>query len=340
MTYSNLFPTINKISAHGQIRLQAKDFKVTELLDIELSNQGEHLWLYLEKIDSNTNWVAKQLSNVCQVPQKNIGFAGQKDRHAITKQWFSIQLPKITDVDKIQKALPEEISILKSGIHHRKLKIGQLDGNKFCIRIKNIKGDKQQIEKNIDLVKSHGVPNYFGEQRFGHDMGNIQKAGDWFTGNYKVKTRNLKSLLISTARSHIFNLIIAKRIEHGIWDKSITGDILQLNNSKSWFPETDASSDEISQRLNEFDIHLTAAMWGEQSTQAKADCASLETEIANQFPKYKIGFEKFRLKQDRRAMRIVANNLQYNWLDNDLELSFELSSGSYATSIIREILDS
>ncbi|HFC30649.1 MAG TPA: tRNA pseudouridine(13) synthase TruD, partial [Oceanospirillales bacterium] len=320
MIYNELFPTINNINAKGQIRTFARDFKVVENLSVDFSNQGEHLWLYIEKTDSNTNWVAKQLSNVCQVPQKNIGFAGLKDRHAITRQWFSIQLAKISDIDKIQAALPNEIRIIQSAKHHKKIKTGQLDGNNFSIKVRNIKGDKQQIEQNIANIQQNGVPNYFGEQRFGHDMGNIKKASDWFTGNYKVKTRNLKSILISTARSHIFNLIISKRIEQNIWNKAIKGDILQLNNSKSWFEEKDASKSELEKRLSDFDIHITAAMWGENPTQASDKCAKLETEIAQQFPNYQRGFEKFRLKQDRRAMRIIANNLQHNWHNDNLVL--------------------
>ncbi|MBL4773336.1 MAG: tRNA pseudouridine(13) synthase TruD, partial [Alcanivoracaceae bacterium] len=264
LDFNTLFPTINKISATGIIRTYPEDFKVTELNEIEFSGEGEHLWLYIEKTNSNTDWVAKQLSNICQVPRRQVGFAGLKDRHAITQQWFSIQLPKISDPVKIQSALPDEVTILSSQKHSRKIKIGQLDFNQFEIIIRDIKGEKEQIEQNIQNIINNGVPNYFGSQRFGHGMGNIQKAQDWFSGTYKVKTKNLKSLLISTARSHIFNCIVAQRLKDKTWDTPITGDILQLNKSHSWFPTSDATPIEIKKRLKEFDIHLTAAMWGEE----------------------------------------------------------------------------
>ena len=339
LDFNSLFPTRNIITGRGTIRNKPEDFQVTELNDIDLSGEGEHLWLYIQKTSNNSIWVSKQLANVCQVPQKQVAFAGQKDRHAVTKQWFSIQLPKISDPDKIQSALGEGIQIIKSGKHSRKIKTGQLDANAFEIVIRDITGDKQQIENNIQNIIKNGVPNYFGSQRFGHDMGNITKCQDWFVGKYKVKSRNLKSLLISTARSHIFNLIVAKRIEQNTWDKCINGDILQLNKSHSWFPSSDASSDEIEKRLNEFDIHLSAAMWGEDAVQSHDDCAQLENSIAKEFPIYQQGFEKFRLKQDRRAMRICPLDFEYSWQNaNTLQLNFKLLPGAYATGIMREVL--
>ncbi len=336
--YDKLFPTINLITASGKIRTSPADFQVNEQLSVDFTHQGEHLWLLIEKTSTNTNWVAKQLATICQVPQKQVGYAGLKDRHAITTQWFSVQLAKVTDKAKIQAALPNEIVLLKLAQHNKKIKTGQLDGNRFNIIVRDVVGDKKQIEENIKHVISNGAPNYFGTQRFGNGMGNIQKAKDWFTGSYKVKTRNLKSLLISTARSHIFNLIVAKRINQGLFNQVMKGDILQLNNSKSWFPHANATESELCRRLKEFDIHITAAMWGENACQAEFDCAKLENAIAEQFPQYAMGFKKYRLTQERRSLRIVAKNLTHKWQETNLSLSFELTSGSYATSILREIL--
>lgn len=138
LNFNQLFPSLNEITATGQIRANPEDFKVTELNDIELSGEGEHLWLYIQKTGCNTNWVAKQLSNVCQVPQRQVGYAGLKDRHAVTQQWFSVQLSKVTDIDKIEAALPDEITILQSNKHSRKIKTGQLDANQFQIIIRDI----------------------------------------------------------------------------------------------------------------------------------------------------------------------------------------------------------
>ncbi len=338
LEFNNLFPTLNTVKASGIMRSTPEDFQVTEINDIDLSGLGEHLWLYVQKISCNTDWVAKSLSNICQVPRRQVGFAGLKDRHAVTKQWFSIQLAKVSDIDKINSALPDGVTVHKSGKHSRKIKTGQLDANQFEIIIREINGDKAQIEANIAFILENGVPNYFGPQRFGHDMGNIQKCQDWFSGSYKVNSRNLKSLLISTARSHIFNCIVAKRIKDNHWNKTIQGDILQLNKSHSWFPLSDATPEEISKRLKEFDIHITAAMFGENLVQSSGLCADLENYIAEQFPIYHQGFKKFRLKQDRRAMRIYPIDFKYEWINENLLLNFKLLPGAYATGILREIL--
>ncbi len=338
LNFNTLFPTLNKVDATGVIRTAPEDFNVTEINNVELSGSGEHLWLYLQKIGSNTEWVANKLANVCQVPRKQIGFAGMKDRHAITKQWFSIQLAKVSDIEAIQSALPDDVTVLKSDYHYKKIKIGQLESNHFEIVIRNIVGSADQIEQNIQNIIENGVPNYFGPQRFGHDLGNIQKCQDWFSGNYKVKSRNLKSLLISTSRSHIFNTIVAQRINNNTWNTAIDGDILQLDRSHSWFPISDATPAEISKRLNEFDVHLTAAMYGEDGPQSTGECAELELSVASEFQVYQQGFERFRLKQDRRAMRICANDFTFKWINNDLYLSFNLAPGSYATGVMREIL--
>ncbi|HHL32600.1 MAG TPA: tRNA pseudouridine(13) synthase TruD [Oceanospirillales bacterium] len=340
LDFDTLFPTINTVSATGKIRTCPEDFRVTERNDIELSGTGEHLWLYIEKTGSNTDWVAKQLSNVCQTPRRQIAYAGMKDRQAITQQWFSIQLPKVADVEKIAAALPDNINILKAGLHSKKIKIGQLEGNQFKLIIRDIIGNKEEIEQNINHIIKLGVPNYFGPQRFGQQMGNIDKAKRWFMGDYKVKSRTLKSLLISSARSHIFNCIVAQRIKDNIWDQTIAGDLLQLQGSRSWFPGADAKPQELIQRLNEFDIHISAAMWGEDAVQSDGACAALENAIALNFPEYHKGFKQFRLKQDRRAIRIQATQLEYHWLnDNSLQLTFELQPGAYATGVLREIVN-
>lgn len=336
--FNTLFPTLNSVRAKGQIRTKSEDFKVSEQLDIELSGEGEHLWMYIQKKDTNTDWLAKQLSNICQVPRRNIGFAGLKDRHAITQQWFSVQLPQISDIEKINFALPDEITVLNFNRHNRKIKTGQLDGNRFEITIRNIEGDVTEIEKNINEIIIQGVPNYFGEQRFGIDMGNITKAIDWFNGNYKVKSKNLKSLLISSARSYIFNSILAERINLGIWNQPVRGDILQLNNSNSWFRDSDATAQEISKRLREFDIHISAAMWGEKEPPCVHDCAELENRIANKFPELLEGLRKFRLKQERRSIRVYPMNFSHQWQQGNLVLNFTLQPGCYATSVIREII--
>ena len=339
MTFDELFPTHNKIEASGIIKSCPSDFKVFEVNDqVEFTGDGEHLWLLIEKTDTNTDWVAKQLAYICQVSERNIGYAGLKDRNAVTQQWFSIQLPKVDLASDIQQALPEEIQIKRSERHNRKIKTGYLQGNRFELMVRNIDGCKASIENNIQNVIDYGVPNYFGSQRFGKEMGNIEKAEALFSGQFRTRNKNLKSLLISTARSHIFNNIVTTRIINKTWHQVIPGDVMQLNNSHSWFKSSEATADEIKQRLNEKDIHISAALWGEDTVQSETDCAAFENEVAAQSPQYKTGFEQHRVKQDRRAIRLCPKALEYQWQSDDLLLTFELPPGAYATVVMREIL--
>jgi tRNA pseudouridine13 synthase len=339
ISFDQQFPTLNKINASGVIRSKPKDFVVTEKNDLEFTESGEHLWMRVEKTSSNTAWVATQIASACKVPARQVGFAGQKDRHAVTQQWFSVQLPKIRDVNIISEKLTDEVKIIESHWHQSKIKKGQLKGNEFQIIIRDVKGDIDSINNNIESIKAQGVPNYFGPQRFGNGMGNLQKAEDWFDHKIKVNNKNLRSLLISTARSHLFNLILAERLRQHVWNKTIEGDILQLDGSHSWFPATDASEDELSTRLDSFDIHITAALWGENTVQSSSACANLETAIALEYPIYQKGFEKYRVNQDRRSMRVIPGEFSHQWQNNQLALKFTLPPGAFATGVIREILE-
>ncbi|WP_154221928.1 tRNA pseudouridine(13) synthase TruD [Marinicella rhabdoformis] len=338
--FDHMFPSHNQLAASGKIKCTPADFRVTEINDhITFTGEGEHLWLWIEKTDTNTDWVAKQLAQICQASERNIGYAGLKDRHAVTQQWFSVQLPKIDQATDIQNALPDEMTILRSERHNRKIKTGYLQGNRFELTVRDIEGDRGCIEANIQNVIDFGVPNYFGAQRFGKDMGNLPKAIDFFNGRFKTRNKNLKSLLISSARSHIFNNILAARIANNTWHRPIKGDVMQLNNSHSWFKSSEATSEEIRQRLKEKDIHISAALWGEDAVQSEAECAIFEQSIADQTPQYAKGFEQFRVKQDRRAVRMCPQNLKFEWLNGDLKLTFELPPGAYATVVLREILN-
>ena len=337
--FDQLFPTLNRSHATGTIKSQARDFMVIEHHDMNFTGVGEHLWLKVEKEHSNTGWAATQLASACKVPARQVGFAGKKDRHAITQQWFSVQLPKIADVDLIANKLPDELRILEHHWHQSKLKIGQLTHNEFQLIIRDVQGDQADIEANIAAITRVGVPNYFGSQRFGRAMSNIQQAKDWFTGSTKVNNKNLKGLLISTARSHIFNTIVAQRLQDDIWSQTVAGDLLQLDGSHSWFPASDATAKELTHRLSAFDIHITAALWGEDPVQSTSDCAQLEQSIADQFPEYLEGFASHRVKQDRRSMRVKPVAFQHQWQDaNTLQLKFKLPPGSYATVVMREIM--
>ncbi len=336
--FDTLFLTHNTVNAQGDIKTKPKDFKVIEHHQVDFTGSGEHLWFNIEKTNSNTAWVATQLASACKVPARQVGFAGMKDRHAVTQQWFSVQLPKISDIELIKDKLPDEITILEHHWHQSKIKTGQLKFNEFQLVVRNIRGNQADIEYNIIQIKKQGVPNYFGPQRFGHGLNNIQQAKDWFAGKIRINNKKLRGILISTARSQIFNLIVAERIRRRIWDQVIPGDIVQLDGSHSWFSASDATETELTERLAAFDIHLTAALWGEDAVQSNEQCAELENSIADTQPEYQSGFISHRVKQDRRAIRICPNDFSHQWHDDTLHLNFKLKPGAYATCVLRELI--
>lgn len=339
--FDEMFPTRNNVHGTAQIKSKPQDFLVFEANSIEFSNQGEHLYLYIEKKGHNTNSLARHLAKACGVAARNVSFAGMKDKNAITRQWFSVQLPKVDNPNQIAEKLPESTQIIHQHRHSKKLKRGQLDKNRFELILRNFQGERSQVEKNIAEIKKSGVPNYFGPQRFGFQMQNIEQAKHLFQEQEPKKNikRHLKSLLISASRALIFNTILAERIKNNLWNQALDGDLMQLNGSQSWFPSSQATDDELQQRLKQFDIHITAPLWGEKILNPNTQAADLELDCARQHAVIKKGLEKIRANTERRAIRVLPQNLNYDWVDkNTLKLQFDLPKGSYATSVIREIV--
>jgi len=336
-TFDGLFPTLHQPLGRGQIKQQFSDFIVTEHNAVDWTEQGEHLWVRLEKTNSNTAWAATQLARACKVPARQVGYAGLKDRHAVTRQWFSVQLPKMSDPDSLNERLPDELTILESHWHRSKLKTGFLTHNHFTILIRGLQASDAQVTERLQWLRQQGVPNYFGPQRFGHDMNNIRQAELWFNNDIRVNNRNKRSLYLSAARSYLFNLMVAERIRNHCWAQPLAGDVLQLDGSHSWFLDSAADADNIRQRLEDFDIHLTAALCGEGPLPSQQACAALEQQVMDQHPRLLAGLCQHRLKQDRRAIRLPVSEIQHRWLEDNLELSFALPAGGFATCVLREL---
>lgn len=319
----------------GMMKIQPEDFIVTEIDKIIPSGNGEHLWLKIQKTGCNTDWVATQLARIAGVKKRDIGFAGLKDRQAITTQWFSIYLPK-GKTPSWASELPQGVNLLEETRHDRKLRRGTLQGNHFNITIRECSYDQAELSLLVEQVRTKGMPNYFGKQRFGRDYQNIQHAKQWFQGNFRVKARNKRSLYLSAARSWIFNHILSARIEQGTWNKAMKGDVFMLQGSHSCF--ANEFDTHIQQRVNTNDIHPTAALWGRGTLSSCFDMLQLETDIAHLEPVLCQGLEHHGLKQQRRAMRIVVANLAFEVLNGDtLRFEFSLPSSSYATVLLEQL---
>ncbi|PPC92031.1 MAG: tRNA pseudouridine(13) synthase TruD [Methylobacter sp.] len=323
-------------AGNGQIRTTAEDFRVYETLAFEPSGTGEHAFLYVEKTDENTEYTARQLAKHAGVRQRDIGYAGLKDRHAVTRQWFSIWLPGKPDPDW-QALNSSSLQVLKTTRHTKKLKRGALASNRFDITIRQWQGDKDNTLKRLETIQAKGIANYFGSQRFGNNGQNINKALEFFAGA-KTK-REQRSLYLSAARSFLFNEILAERIRQNTWDQAIPGDILMFDNSNSCFAIEQPDQD-IKLRIDELAIHPSAVLWGTGQWAARLDALQSQQNIINQYPELRDGLINAAVEKDNRPLRVRVEQFEWRFVaDDTLTLEFNLPPGSYATSVLREIIE-
>lgn len=320
----------------AQIRVAPEDFFVAELPAFEPTGEGEHLLLTIEKRGLNTAFVAKELARWAGIPEMGVSYAGLKDRHAVTRQRFSVHLPKKIAPDFAALQV-EGLKILESTWHNRKLPRGALAGNRFVLVLHNIEGDRDAIESRLAQIAARGVPNWFGEQRFGHGGGNIAKALAMFGGR-RVK-RDERSILLSAARSELFNRVLTARVGDGCWDRPLDGEVWMLDGSRSVFgPEP--WNDELARRLADFDIHPSAPLWGAGELRSTGECARIELAAMSDDVSLRLraGLEAAEMKQERRALRLKVAEPAWQWLDaTALRLSFALPPGTYATAVLHEL---
>lgn len=324
-------------SAPGDIKTFPDDFIVEEFLSFTPEGGGEHVFLHIEKVGENTEYVARLLARHAGVRQRDVSYAGMKDRHGRTRQWFSVWLPGKEDLDW-SGVETENLKILETVRHARKLKRGVLAGNRFTLVVRNWQGDRDVAEQQLRQIQQHGFPNYFGEQRFGHQGRNIEKALAMFQGE-KVK-REQRSIYLSAARSYLFNLILAERVTARSWNKALPGDVFKLNQTNSHF-HAEVVDQDLIERLETGDIHPTGALWGKGDAGVTGEALVLEQGIVEAYPALADGLLKADLEADRRALRVMPENLVWEFqVDGVLRLSFGLPAGSYATGLLREIVDS
>jgi tRNA pseudouridine13 synthase len=318
----------------GVLRAVPEDFFVEEDLGFAPDGAGEHVFVRVEKRGANTDWVARELANYAGLGSDAVSYAGLKDRHAVTRQTFSAQVPIKREVDWAGLQHPE-FRVLEALRHSRKLKRGALRGNFFRIVLRDVSGDRTAADKVFADITTQGVPNYFGEQRFGRDGANVDKALAMFAGR-RVQ-RHERSLLLSAARSHLFNRVLATRVERGDWNRPLDGEVWMLAGTHSIFgPEPLAQ--ELIDRHARGDIDLTGPLWGEGELRTSAVVRELEAAIGGEHAQLIAGLVANGLRQERRALCLRPKDLRAQWLsDSALELSFALEAGAYATALLREI---
>jgi len=371
----------------ANIKESAEDFQVSEKLKFELSGQGQHLCLFIEKKFLNTQDALNILSRFFKVPPLAIGYFGLKDKVAITRQWFSIDLassqfdeshceifqtefPQLlaktmraqNDPEEGFKRHPAQMKILDIKRNSKKFKIGQLAGNHFEIVLRNIgkplsyfnvdggeklentntnftKDMQQSLEMRLEYIKNNGFPNYFGEQRFGRDNHNIELLKRNIHSDLS-KRRALRARIISTLRALVFNRYLSERIESHNARAYIEGDVLQFSDGNTLFHlrEQD-SADDIQKRLKQGEIVISGPLVGVDKSLASGKSLEFEEVLLRKFRTYSPILERFKVNSGRRSLFAQATNFTWYFSDNDLFLNFDLAAGSFATSLVRELVN-
>lgn len=330
-------PAFGPPLGRGRLRVEPEDFVVIEQPLVEPADQGEHAWLRVRKRGQNTDWVAGQLARLAGVKSRDVSYAGLKDRHAVTEQWFSVQLPGRADPDwSVLDA--EGVTVLEARRHSRKLRRGALRGNRFRLRLRDFTGDVDALLERTQVIASRGLPNYFGAQRFGREGGNLAAARRMFADPRRRLPRQKRSLYLSAARSYLFNRILAERVRRGDWDRCLSGDVMQLDGRSALFA-VPACDDEIQSRLAAQEIHPTGALWGRGESLAGDECARLEAACLEPEAALCEGLERAGMELDRRALRVRVEGLRVTPEGGDLWLEFGLPAGSYATVLLDQLVE-
>ncbi|MDH3441338.1 MAG: tRNA pseudouridine(13) synthase TruD [Gammaproteobacteria bacterium] len=318
----------------GVVKQSPNDFKVDEVLGFAPTGDGEHDFLLVEKTDANTAWVARGLAAHGSVNARDAGFAGLKDRRAVTTQWFSVRRPSGAGTDWRALDLPG-VRILEQTRHNRKLKRGAHAANRFRIVIRFADINKEGVIERLESICAVGVPNYFGPQRFGRNASNLVVANAVFKG--KRVNRDQRSMAISAARSYIFNEVLSARVSAGTWNQVLVGEPLNLDSTGSYFVPNEVDR-QLKSRLRSFDIHPTGPLWGKDDSRCSGAAAEIEQAVADANPDFVTGLRKVGARTDRRALRMPVHDCSWHISAESLELAFRLGKGSFATAVLRELM--
>lgn len=318
----------------GVIRSAPEDFQVDEELGFVPSGEGEHVLVQIRKRGMNTPDVARLLARHAKVAAREVSYGGLKDKHAVTSQWFSITLPGKVEVDWMSLN-DERLTVLAAQRHQRKLRRGALLGNRFRIVVRHLHGDIQAIPERVRCVKAEGVPNYFGEQRFGRD--NVERARRMLAGTLRVKDRFEQGIYLSALRSQLFNAVLARRVSDDTWWRVLPGEAIILNGSRSFFV-ADTIDETLTRRLQEQDIHPSGPLCGSGELGCRGEALRLEEETLLPYASDGVALARHGLNMERRALRLISNDLHVVSDGNDLSCEFRLPAGAYATVVLREII--
>jgi tRNA pseudouridine13 synthase len=319
------------------IRCCPEDFRVSEQLGFELSGNGEHAFLYLQKRQLNSLDLLQRLSRFTGVAPRDIGLSGLKDRNAVTRQWFSIGMAGRPEPDWQVLAAEGDVQVLETGRHLRKLRRGVHRTNRFALVLRQLHGERASLESRLQQLRDQGVPNYFGEQRFGRNGSTLEQARRWMGSGRKISHAK-RGLYFSALRAYLFNQLLAARVEAGTWNTVTPGDVCLLNGSRSFFTCSEVDQDTLS-RVRSGDIHAGLPLWGRgksdggternaQHADQLADCQDICDFLVHSG-----------LDMAWRPARLLPDDFCWQFCDDgSLQVDFALGAGGYATALLAEFV--
>lgn len=336
----------DKPLATGRLKVNPEDFFVSEKLNFTPAQEGEHVLIRIRKIGENTQYIANELAKACGVRSHDVGWAGLKDRHAVTEQWFSVHLAgkPFPDLSEFVADHDGVDAILEMVRHDKKLRPGDLIGNQFKIAIRQFSGD-DNIEQKLIKIRNNGVPNYFGSQRFGLGGNNLIAAREWGEKKYRLRDKSKRSFFLSAARSHLFNMVLSARIEQKLCHQPMLGDLL-INVGKQCADDV-ALNDIILVEDNEQGLlqlaqngwQISGPLTGDNALPTSLQAHIFEQNIIQQEPHLLAAIQDNRMRHDRRALLLYPQNMNWQQNQDTLIIDFFLPAGCFATALIREIIN-
>ncbi len=315
----------------GLLKQNPQDFCVTEKLSFEPSGEGEHWLVLIQKSMLTTEEMVQIIAKKLSIKPSLISYAGLKDKFGITTQWFSIHLPGKTALN-LEDLNGSNFKALKAVRNLKKLKIGALAENHFKIRAQGFSPDTEKLRQKISVISKAGVPNYFGPQRFGHQESNLIRAKALLLEGKPIKSRYLKGLYYSAARAYLFNAMVASRVKGQSWNRPLPGDVMMLSGTQSYFLEKGEAG--LEQRVENHDISPAVPLWGHGKDIPTKEARKIQDSVLQNFEDWCQALEAQGLRKAFRPMVLVPKDFCFE----EGQFQFGLPKGSYATSLLREII--
>lgn len=319
----------------GRIKDRPEDFEVEEVPSYEPSGEGDHLYLWVEKRDVGPEYFARMIAQRVGVPVGTVGTAGLKDRLAVTRQWVSVPKeaePRLSQIDG------DGIKLLTVSRHTNKLKPGHLRGNRFKIRVREAT-NPTALTAIVERIRTQGMPNYYGPQRFGRDGSTVALGFDCLAGRQKKRLRPFVfKFALSAVQSLLFNRYLAARLTDGLFRTVLPGDVMMKWPGGGMFVSDDPAVDQP--RFDAREIVSGGPMFGSRTYPAKGLAAEREQTILAASGLSPASFARFGklASGTRRHNLIYLDDLSAEWHGSDVILGFTLPSGCYATVLLREIM--